>query len=159
MTEQAGVKLIIRAADGQTLCRHVVACCGQEDCAQESGRGNTNLETEAEENSISQEGSPNNESLPQDLPVPNTIQVPTATPKRMVPVIAISKMKVKKSEVPQPRKRSARLMMKEAVVSQERATDDVTDEELKEALRDGGTATSSSEDEDEERSDPDYVPK
>ena len=27
------------------------------------------------------------------------------------------------------------------------------------ALRDGGMATSSSEDEDEERSDPDYVPK
>ena len=41
VTERAGVKLILRAADGQTLCRHVVACCGQEDCAQESGRGNT----------------------------------------------------------------------------------------------------------------------
>lgn len=150
------MKLILRAADGQTLCRHVVAV---RKIVPKRVEEETPVETEAEENSISQEGSPNNESLPQDLPVPNTIQVPTATPKRMVPVIAISKMKVKKSEVPQPRKRSARLMMKEAVVSQERATDDVTDEELKEALRDGGMATSSSEDEDEERSDPDYVPK
>jgi len=145
VTERAGVKVMLKAADGQTLCRHVVAV---RKIVPRKVDEETPVVTES--NSNSREGSPNTEPLPQEAPAPITVQVPPAAPK-LIPVISVPKQKVANKEVPKPKKRSARLMMKEAVRPPE---DDVA---LKEAFHDEGM-TSSSEEEDDAGDDKDYIP-
>ena len=70
----------------------------------------------------------------------------------MQPVISVTKQRVE--DIPQPKKRSARLM-KKAIASQEEAKKNWTNEELKDGLDADRT---SSEDEETKDDDSDYVP-
>ena len=97
MTERAEVKLMLKSATGQTLCRHVAA-------VRKIVPKRAEEETQAETgNSSEEERRTNIESLPQDTPVPATIQTQGLTPRVMQPVISVTKQRVE--DIPQPKKR------------------------------------------------------